>query len=69
MKSNIIKYIFILFVIFIVGFAIYTIYDKENNSYENEQADVTSNNLQILTNLRIGIANFDNINPFNDSNC
>lgn len=71
MKSNAIKYIFILFVIFIVGFAIYKI---KNNEGTNE---IVGNNLindveipvaNTDTNLRIGIASFDNINPISTKN-
>lgn len=68
MKSNIIKYIFILFVIFIIGFATYKIYYKEDTQEENVNAneiDVTS---QMVTNMRIGIAKFDNINPIVSQN-
>ncbi len=68
MKSSIIKYIFILFVIFIIGFAIYTIYKKENVSYENEQLDTSASKVEVLTNMRLGISNFDNINPIISQN-
>lgn len=69
-KSNIIKYIFVLFVIFIIGFAIYKIYNKDE---ESGVADNVTNNMeeqksQKITNLRIGISNFDNINPISTQN-
>lgn len=71
MKSNAIKYIFIFFVIFIIGFAIYKI---KNNEETNEIADNNlMNDVEIPvantdTNLRIGIADFDNINPISTQN-
>lgn len=68
MKSNIIKYIFILFVIFIIGFATYKIYYKEETAEENVQSNEIETNNQILTNMRIGIAKFDNINPIISQN-
>ena len=68
MKSNIIKYIFILFVIFIFGFAIYRIYYKEETNNYNEQENTVETKQEILTNIRLGIANFDNINPIISQN-
>jgi len=68
MKSNIIKYIFILFVIFIIGFAIYKIYYNEDVSVENEQVNQIETQPQVLTNMRLGISNFDNINPIISQN-
>lgn len=68
MKSNFIKYIFILFVIFIMGFAAYKIYYKEEPLEEEEQTNTIKTNEQILTNMRIGIASFDNINPIISKN-
>lgn len=62
MRSNVIKYIFILFVVAIIGFAIYKINDKENVS-EESQTNVIDGEQQVITNLRLGISNFDNINP------
>jgi len=65
MKSNIIKYIFILFAIFIILFAIYKINgnQKESNINDTVTNNMNSNASQIIRNLRIGIANFDNLNP------
>lgn len=68
MKSNIIKYIFILFVIFIIGFATYKIYYKEENTEANEQESVIETSEEVITNMRIGIAGFDNINPIISQN-
>ena len=68
MKSNFIKYIFILFVIFIIGFAAYKIYYKEEPLEEENQTNTIETSEQILTNMRIGVASFDNINPIISQN-
>ncbi len=68
MKSNIIKYIFILFVICIIGFATYKIYYKEETTEGNVQSNVIETDNQVITNMRIGIAKFDNINPIISQN-
>lgn len=68
MKSNIIKYIFIIFVIGIIGFAIYKIYYKEDMSQKNETTNEIATKTEVLTNMRIGIAGFDNINPIISNN-
>lgn len=68
MKANIIKYIFILFVIGIIGFAVYKIYYKEDTEATNELQNEIASQQKILTNMRIAIANFDNINPIVSKN-
>lgn len=62
MKANIIKYIFIIFVIGIIGFAIYKINYKSENVVEEENVNTVVEE-QVITNLRLGISSFDNINP------
>lgn len=68
MKSNIIKYIFALFVIAIIIFAVYKIYNSGETKKNSEQANLVGSNIEILTNIRIGIAEFDNINPIISQN-
>lgn len=68
MKANIIKYIFILFVIFIIGFAVYKIYNQEEAQGNNEQNNIVEPTPQVLTNIRLGVANFDNVNPIISQN-
>ena len=68
MKSNFIKYIFIIFVIFIIGFAAYKIYYKEEPVEEENQTNTIEINEQILKDMRIGVASFDNINPIISQN-
>lgn len=69
-KSSIIKYIFMLFVIFIIGFAIYKINHKEgNNEINGDETNVgKTQTSQKITHLRLGISNFDNINPIISQN-
>ena len=62
MKTNIVKYIFIIFVVGIIGFAIYKINYKKEIPIENNTEN-TQTTAQIITNLRLGFSNFDNINP------
>ncbi len=66
MKSNFFKYIFILFVVGIIIFAIYTIYFKKEKA-ENEIEEVVQEVTQIKD-LRLGISNFDTINPLLSNN-
>ena len=66
MKSNIIKYIFIIFVIAIMGLAIYKIKSEENkkeipNEIKQEQEE-------IIKEISLGIAEFDTINPILSNN-
>lgn len=67
MKSNFFKYIFIIFVVVIVIFAIYMIYfkkeDKQNNIEENVVEETTE-----IKDLRLGISNYDTINPLISNN-
>lgn len=66
MKSNFFKYIFILFVVGIIIFAIYTIYFKEEKT-ENKIEEVVQETVEIKD-LRLGISNFDTMNPLLSNN-
>lgn len=69
MRNNIFGYIFILFAIIIMGFAIY----KVNSQKKSEEANNT-NSMAIAgdivkgTEMTLAISNFDNINPIITSN-
>ena len=63
MKSNIIKYIFIVFVIVIIGFAIYKINFKEDDGEQTNETNTVQNVQNTESILNIGISDFDNINP------
>ena len=65
MKSNIIKYIFIIFAICIIGFAIYKLgFEKKEEIPENTNTIETVADKESI--LNIGISDFDNINPLNE---
>ena len=68
MRSNIIKYIFIAFAIFIIGFAIYKMNFASNDNVEQAQTNTVENKQDIESILNIGIPNFDNINPLITNN-
>lgn len=68
MKSNVIKYIFILFVIFIIGFAIYKINFQNKGEEQINEVNTVLNNEDKESVLNIGIPNFDNINPLISKN-
>ena len=62
MKSNFFKYIFILFVVGIIIFAIYSIYFKEDK-IQNDVIETNKEEVVEIKELRLGISNFDTINP------
>ncbi len=67
MKSNIFKYIFIIFAIGIVIYSIYALYFKDKAiEQENEQ----SKGIEIIekTDIRLGVSNYDTINPLMSNN-
>ena len=68
MKNNFFKYIFIIFAVFIIIYAVYTIYfqNKDKNN-EIKQDDNIQEEIQIKD-LRLGISNFDTINPLLTNN-
>ena len=67
MKTNFFKYIFILFAVGIIIFAIYKIYFKEENS-KNEVVNEVEQEVTQIKDLRLGISNFDTINPLLSNN-
>lgn len=64
------RYIFIIFIIGILGFTFYFLYiNKNDNNQEIEEKQVSSMiNEDIKTDLRFAISNFDNINPLITNN-
>ena len=63
MKSNIIKYLFIIFAIGIIIFAIYKINSQEETSNLNLENNTSQTSQKTESILNIGISDFDNINP------
>lgn len=68
MKTSFFKYIFIIFVIGIISYAIYTLYFKDNGVQEELPTSEQSSQVEQITNLRIGVSNFDTINPLISNN-
>lgn len=67
MKSNWIKYVFIIFIILIFVFAIYKI-KKDEKQGQQEQANRAGEQIEQIKEIRLGIANFDTINPILSNN-
>ena len=70
MKNNLFGYIFILFIIIIMGFAIYRVNRQNANNNENKDSAATSSNQEVEkgTEMTLAISNFDTINPIITSN-
>lgn len=68
MKVNIIKYVFIVFVIGIIIFAIYMIYFKDKEEEAKQEDIIQSEEKVELKDLRLGISNYDTINPLLSNN-
>lgn len=68
MKSNFFKYIFIMFVIGIAIYAVYILYINENKDEQIETVNEKSVQVEKITDLRFAISNFDNINPLISNN-
>ena len=67
MKSNFFKYIFIIFVIGIMIFAFFKIRSDEKEKSETE-AETTAETEEKITEIRLGIAEFDTLNPILSKN-
>lgn len=68
MKSNVMKYIFFVAVIIIVGLATYIIYEDNSKKEENSNNQITEKTSQNITDLRMEIVNYDTINPLLSNN-
>ena len=66
MKGNWIKYIFIIFVIAVIIAVIYKVNQKENK--KEEQPQKTTAEEEIIKEINLGVASFDNINPILSQN-
>ena len=61
--SSIFKYIFIIFAVGIIAYAGYRIYNNQNKEEENNQDSSTVVEENIIRDLRMGITNYDTMNP------
>ena len=67
MKSNIFKYLFIIFVIAIVIIAFFIIQNNENKQGIQEETSTTENQ-EIIKEIRLGVAQCDTLNPLLTNN-
>ena len=68
MKSNFVKYIFLLFVIALIAYACYTVYKDEKDKDEYKAEAVSSNEQNVSNDIRISIVGYDTINPILSNN-
>ncbi len=70
MKNNLFGYIFILFIIIIMGFAIYRVNVQNAGNNENNSSSSNSNAQEVEkgTEMTLAISNFDTINPIITTN-
>ena len=70
MKNNIFGYLFILFIIFIMGFAIYRvkIQNGDKNTETGSSGTVNTQEVQKGKEITLAVSEFDNINPIITSN-
>lgn len=67
MKSNLFKYIFIVFVIGIVVFSVFKIQNDEKEKKEISERE-TETSQDKITEIRLGVAGFDTLNPLLTNN-
>ena len=67
MRSNWIKYVFVIFIVIILIFAIFVI-KKEEEEKKQEEAYTASNQEDKITEIKLGIAGLDTINPILSNN-
>ena len=62
------KVLFALFVIGIIGFAIYMVYNNQSKNEVETEVRTSETKPQIINELRLGIAEYDTINPLISNN-
>lgn len=67
MGNNILKYLFIVIVVGLIGFGIYKM-NQDKSQITNETIDQTSTLSTIQTDLRLAVCNFDTMNPLLSNN-
>ena len=70
MKNNFFGYVFILFIVIIMGFAIYIVKVKNADKNSNENLTLTNDTAEIEkgNEMTLAISNFDTINPIITNN-
>ncbi len=66
MKSNWIKYVFVTFIIIILGFSIYKI--KKDEAEKEQEQQIASNQEEQIKEIKLGIAGIDTMNPILSNN-
>lgn len=66
MKSNWFKYVFIIFIIVLLGFAVYKI--KKDEEQKKQEEFSTTNQESKITEIKLGIASLDTMNPIISNN-
>lgn len=66
-SHNIFKYIFVLVVVALIAGAVYIIYYQNNKEYIPDEEDIVTDqsnqNIAIVENMKMGISNYDTMNP------
>lgn len=62
------RILFVLFVVGLIGFAIYMVYSNQNSNVQELEAKTNEAKPQIINELRLGIAEFDTMNPIISQN-
>lgn len=68
MKSNLPKILFMLFVIALIGISIYFVYHNQGQNESDSEIIQAEAEPEVLHDLRLGIAEFDTINPILSQN-
>ena len=68
MKNNFFKYIFFLVIICLLVYCIYNFYNENNQTEKKEEEEIAQKETTIVNDIRIGVSNFDNMNPILSNN-
>ena len=61
MKLKPFKIIIIIFILLVIAGAVYLLTRKENSSNKEESKEISYKTIDMVTNIRMGISNFDSI--------
>ena len=69
MKSNFVKYIFIIFIIAIICAVVYKVnYNEENQQEQQQETNISEVEEDIVKEITLGVAEFDTMNPILSKN-